>query len=347
VSNVNSFLNGNFSAGGWPGLITLTTQPVNNPYGAYVSASIAINSAVNNAQVQKQQELLQNNGFLTFQQEQNCQPAADQNVPLKTGQVIEATPNANGGFDYRTCDVVNTTPGHVIASAIDKSLGQSQDELNFAQSFDAIVSALVTQLMTNALHKGLATLSGTNGYASSYYTADQLQAQQQSQGLAQQIQTSVTIAQQYASTEQGSIQDAETAQNSLTQVINCWKALATTAAADSTSTTTETASAAATQAQATFDQLTSQITAYNGNITRANQDITLLQQLETQALSASASADVQSAINQYNAGLANDTILSQTDLTNAQQDRTSLQQQLVNTNSQTTSSLDQCHASTP
>ena len=35
-------MNGNFSQGGWPGLLSFTTVPTNNPYGAFAYAQVGL-----------------------------------------------------------------------------------------------------------------------------------------------------------------------------------------------------------------------------------------------------------------------------------------------------------------
>jgi hypothetical protein len=231
---------------------------------------------------------------------------ADQNSTLATGQELDATPNGGGGLNYRVCDVVNTTPGHVIADAVDKALGQSYDELNLAKSFDEIISALITQLMTNTLRNGLAHLSGVGGYSGNYYSAPQLQAQTAAQDLNAQIQASVVIAQQYGAVQQGSIQDIEAAQSQLNSLADCWTNLAAAAGADPNGAgIAANAQAQAAQAQATFNALNNQIAAFNNAITDANQAIATLQQLESQSLSAGDAGAVAAVQAAYAAGQAN------------------------------------------
>ena len=36
----------NFSEGGWPGLISFTTVPTNNPFGAYAAAQVRVGNAI-------------------------------------------------------------------------------------------------------------------------------------------------------------------------------------------------------------------------------------------------------------------------------------------------------------
>src|SRR6185437_15716860 len=48
IRNIDSFMSGNFSQGGWPGLISLTSIPTNNPYGAYAYGQIGLATAQSN-----------------------------------------------------------------------------------------------------------------------------------------------------------------------------------------------------------------------------------------------------------------------------------------------------------
>src|SRR3989344_3667343 len=46
VGNIENFMNGNFSEGGWPGLISFTTVPTNNPFGGYAYGQLLLNDKI-------------------------------------------------------------------------------------------------------------------------------------------------------------------------------------------------------------------------------------------------------------------------------------------------------------
>lgn len=338
TSNINNFMNGLFSnSGGWPAFVSFTTMPTNNPYGAFLYASVGLNTATMNAVGQKQQELLQGGGFLSFQQKQNCTTTQTPppSSPNKSVQEISTV----GGTDYRVCDLVTTTPGHVIADALGATQNSVFTELDVAKSFDEIISALITQLITRVLQNGLSNVSGAGGYASTFYTSDQSQAQSQSSGLLMQMQSDTALAQQYASIQQGSISDIENSQNQLNSLYNCWSSVS------ASSTSAGSAASNASQASSTIASLNTSIAGYNNRITLANNAIVLLQNFESQALSAGSTSDINSITTSYNSAKSSGQIPTQTDVTNATQNRTTLQSQLSALNSQTTASLTQCNAS--
>ncbi len=377
VGNINNFMNGDFSAGGWGGLLAFTTVPTNNPYGAYAYASIGLNTAVNNALTQKIQDWTNGRGFLSFQKQTNCKPMST----LPTGAVPSASVSSitldkvpNGAVagqsytiavsdsrhdqspSYEVCDVVATTPGSVIEAQLNNTIkGASLDSLGLAQSFDQIISALMTQLITRALY-GLSDVSnGSSGYSSNFYTSDQLTAQSSAQGVLTQLQSDVGTAQQLGSIEQGSIQDIQNVQTQLNDLYNCWNNAAIAAGSSgltitASSTTVDPAAQAlanATQASTTILYYQNQVNLFNSDITAVNSSIALLEGFQSRALSAASSADVDSITSDYNAAKAQGQIFTQTDLVTAQQNRTTLQNALVTLNQQTSGSLTQCYAFAP
>ncbi len=339
IKNVTGFMNGNFSQGGWGGLLQFTSIPTNNPFGAFAYAQVGLTNAQNQAVGQRQQDYILGRGFISSTKEVNCTvtsgPPAGGTRPGQKTTAIE-------GGQYRTCNTVVTTPGSTIAESLNKTLGVSQDSLNLAKSFDEIISALITQLMTRTLQGGLSELSGQSGYASNFLTPAQQQAQADAQALLTDMQGKVQIAQQYGSTQQGSIADIQSAQSQLQSLANCWEA-----ASSSPSLSEDKQKIAQTHAfNAVFalHQYDPKIDAYNANITRANTGIAVLQDLQTKALSVASAADVAAVTAAYKSALASGTIITEADVTNATQDRTTLQSALASRNQQTADELQQCNA---
>lgn len=343
TKNINNFMRGSFStAGGWPAFIQFTTMPTNNPYGAFLFASIGVQTAAQTATNQVQNDLLQGSGFLSFKQKKNCRnvdnpPAASPNVTIS--EVIPADNSAGAPALYNVCDFVTVTPGRVIADALGATEKSSLDQIGLAKSFDEIISALINQLMTRTLQNGLSNLSGAGGYASNFYSTDQLQSQQQGQGLVTQMQQDTNLAVAYASVQQGSIQDIQTVQNQLNETYNCWSSIA------STSPKAGNAVSNAAQASTTLATLEASVRSYNNRITLANTSIVALQTLQNRALSVGSAADIAAIQRDYNAMKAAGQLVTQNDLINAQQNRTSLQSQMSATSQQNTVSLNQCYAS--
>ena len=76
----------------------------------------------------------------------------------------------------------------------------------------------------------------------------------------------------------------------------------------------------------------------------ANNAIILLEQLQSEALSAQSTDDVAHVTSDYNAAQASNQLPTQADIVNAQQDRTTLQARMSATNAQAAAGLQQCNA---
>ncbi len=314
TSNINSFLKGNWSSGGWGGLLQLTTMPTNNPYGAYAYAQIGLNNSISNAQNNSNRNIT-SGGFISVQK---CDTSKGQSV-------------GNGN-----CTV--STPGQVAQEAMNKSLGSSVDQLNIAQSIDSIVSALTNQLILKTLYGGLA--SANDGVTNVLAAAVDQDASNQAKALLTSLQSSATYAVQYGSAKQGSASDIQQVQNNFNTLYNCWQNAASSTALSAAQQTQAAQSANAANAQIT--QLEGQISVINSDITRANAALASIQNLQSQVLFATTAADVTTANNAIQA--ASGSLISAADVTTAQQNRAALQTQLTATNQTATSGLTQCRA---
>ncbi|MGC9602433.1 MAG: hypothetical protein ABSE76_01680 [Minisyncoccia bacterium] len=330
INNVNSFMNGNFSQGGWPGLLSFTTTPTNNPYGAYAYAQIGLVTAQQNA-IANAKNNISPTGFLnsiSFGQAQSCNNVTTINsTPTALQNSQAARISCPSGC---TCSVA--TPGSVIEASLDKTLGSGIDQLGLANDIDQIINALITQLMTRMLQNGLSSLSQTTTQ-----TPADIAAESQATSLLNDIQSNTTIAEQLGSIYQGSISDIQSAQANLNNLANCWSSVAA-------STNNASAAQNAATASTTIQSLESQVTVYNNDITQVNNAIATLNQFALQISSAASDADVSTATASYNAAVSAGTFPSQTDLTTAEQNRTTLQSSLAATNTSTQSSLEQCQA---
>jgi hypothetical protein len=207
TSGVNGFVNGDFSQGGWPAFVALTTVPQNSPSGAYLVSSDDLLQQISKAQNQKQRELNQGGGFLSWQ---SCTPVPASGSSNSVGPPADyvsvnsaqnyASPSVFGTGDtsldsavgLTTSDVNNTisppvtantgiainqpencqteTPGSVIAGALNKHLAVPSEELELANSVNDIINAAFSQLVVVALQKGLSSVSqpGSGNNGNSY-----------------------------------------------------------------------------------------------------------------------------------------------------------------------------------
>lgn len=160
-ASINGFTAGDFRQGGWPAFVSLTTEPQNNIYGAYLQADSELSYRVANIQDQKKEELNQGRGFLSWRDCSNTyyqvpegtegskyDELLDQNY---SNQNLSAAQKAN-------CPI--STPGSVTADFLKKHLDAPVDQLNLADSINEIVGALFSQLVTQVMSAGLGGVSG-------------------------------------------------------------------------------------------------------------------------------------------------------------------------------------------
>jgi hypothetical protein len=340
IKNINSFMNGNFAQGGWPGMLSFTTMPTNNPYGAYAYAQVGLQSAQSNA-LSNARNNISPTGFLAVQKA-TCNGGVTSYSPTIVAGVNQQAAMAGGSGTNGNCKTSITTPGTVIEGTLQATLKSPIDQLGLANSIDQILNALTNQLITKTLQNGLSNLSGTTGLQNTAQTPAEQAAQAQAQNILISLQAQGTYAQQYGNILQGSISDIQTTQNQLNNLSNCW-----ITAASSTSVTSSqapTASANATAAQSTLISLNPRIEAYNDSITSVNAQIALIQELQSEALSVSSVANVTALNSHYTSAQAARPFIGQADITTAQQNRTTLQSQLASINSSTQTGLQQCRA---
>lgn len=159
-TSIDGFLNGDFNQGGWPAFIALATEDYNNPYGTALMLQSDHLYATSKRQASISQQLIQGKGFLSWE---SCDDLGDNSGgDLDTGALMyDPTVRYQDG-KYKRCTV--RTPGSVIANSLETQLGSPVRQLELADNINAIVSALISQLVTQTLQKGLYSLStGASG----------------------------------------------------------------------------------------------------------------------------------------------------------------------------------------
>lgn len=169
---MDEFMSGDFRKGGFPALYSVILEPQNSYYGAYLWG----NSDLMAKQAQKEaainQDLDRGGGFLSWKNCQTLQTVSSDNYNDTTAadetyngnSNVSKKLNSDGSTSYQECSTA--TPGSVIAGSVNKAAGVGQDELVAADDINAVVNALISQLMTTMLQGGLSALSG--GGNSSY-----------------------------------------------------------------------------------------------------------------------------------------------------------------------------------
>jgi hypothetical protein len=252
--SIEGFTSGDFSQGGWPAFIAMTSEPQNNPYGSYLQAKSDLEAQIFGKEQKVNNDLNRGQGFLSWE---SCTTAVidangtggaslglDQRdlVQLNnTGSVTSANGSKykavrdeeTGYMEYKTCSV--QTPGSVIGAGLNKSLGSSVDQLNLADSINEISSALFAQLISQVFTQGLGgTTRRSGGQTQSYI--DQLNAQSRGAGAysnsAQNVQSSyatyLSEAQSVAATYQQAVSAFDIARSNFSIAQGCFQDITVT-----------------------------------------------------------------------------------------------------------------------
>ncbi|MFT5036608.1 MAG: hypothetical protein ACI9VM_000170 [Candidatus Azotimanducaceae bacterium] len=150
VDNMDNFLNGTFSEGGWAGWFELTQGTHNDPNRAFLDLGARMNATVRNAEGQEYSVLRASNFFLDVKQ---CD---------------EVTDPGNG----ESSEVCRTsTPGNVVQAQLNDTLGIPRDRLVVADEFNELVGTLFSQIALQAFSGvgGLLGLGGAEGYKDHQY----------------------------------------------------------------------------------------------------------------------------------------------------------------------------------
>ena len=325
--SIGGFMGGDFSQGGWPAFIAIG-EPNNNETGLYLQAHSDLLEQIGAKQGQVQQQLLQGNGFLSWQ---SCNAVAANNLTTATnptanpsffgatsdgsGGSVTTSVAANGSLQYQDCRT--ETPGSVISGALNKELGAPTDELNMTNDINQIVNALFSQLLIKTLSGGLFSASQSQSSSGSNLQSitDQLENDQQSQEnqanssvlqgqVANQIQPAADAAQQ-AATYRGQIVSDLTAEQGMYQALGPCDVNETDAEAIASTT----------------DTLTQQITAAETDAQTASDSAQSYQDMADQIRNASSLSDANDLSNQFSSQIstvqydaASDPAAAQTDL---------------------------------
>jgi hypothetical protein len=181
-ASINGFTAGDFKQGGWPAFVSLTTEPQNNTYGAYLKAEAELSWRVATAQSQNKEEISNGRGFLSWKKcvayassdetdDNFLGPRAagtEEGQAGFEGPLPEANPSETGTRGQCIREEIQT-PGSVIESQLEGQLGSGLRQLELADEINEIVNALVAQLITQVLSGGLGSVSGSGpGDSSSY-----------------------------------------------------------------------------------------------------------------------------------------------------------------------------------
>ena len=131
AENIQAFFDGDFDKGGWDQWYSMTQVPGNNPYGAIAETSGQLSIKIAGARDLELAKLNWGQGFIGWSDciEKDANGKCIKNGPTKT-------------------------PGSVINGELQKRLGSNIDQLNLADEFDEVVSAVFGQLVSKFLGGG-------------------------------------------------------------------------------------------------------------------------------------------------------------------------------------------------
>jgi len=170
--SIEDFTNGNFIAGGWQGWLSLTTQPTNNPYGAFLYADNELSVRIAGKEKLELAKLNWGQGFLSWEK---CRPTE---VHIEsstegtgegeyTGPERSTEGTGEGGVGDEICEI--QTPGSVISGQLNHVLGSGLRQAELADEINESISAIAGALVQQAFTQGLRALtSASNGSSSSY-----------------------------------------------------------------------------------------------------------------------------------------------------------------------------------
>jgi hypothetical protein len=249
---INGFMAGDFSQGGWPAFIALSTEPQNNYSSASLYAYSDLLSRIAKKEAAINIDLNRGRGFMSWtkcedvtgsvgggstlttpQQDAQLNQAGNQTV--QTGKAedredtsIKKTTDKNTGLvKYERCKT--ETPGSLIENTLANQLGSGVRQLELADEINEIAGALVNQLVTAILTTGLNAVSGGSSGGPSTVSkilgeGNQSVAQVQKLGkqLANDLKPYLTRDQDVIDNYQKAVVAAQGAQEKFVAVRACW-----------------------------------------------------------------------------------------------------------------------------
>lgn len=165
INNFENFYNGTFRDGGWKAWFHITTNPNEAPLSGFLSIEAELHKRMRQNEDMELKKLDWGRGFFSWREcEAYGASTASTNEEAKKGeQVLDNAGQAHNCTKWSSIK----TPGTVIESQLEHTLGTSFRQMELADDIDKIVGALVSQLVTTVLQKGLTTLNSNDGWSTS------------------------------------------------------------------------------------------------------------------------------------------------------------------------------------
>lgn len=231
-ASINGFIQGDFSQGGWPAFMALTTEPQNNAGGAFLQAEDQLTTMINTKVNQKTNELTQGSGFLSSEKCDYVSTTGGPNgvsTQITKAEYDSAISDPSLSFGKASKEnCVTTTPGSIAADLIQNSLHVPSDELLLANDINAVINAAFSQLAFQVLKLGLTAINGNSGSGagSNYLASIQGEAAANFQALQasvlQQLTPYITASTQVASTTDASLALIVGVHHTYQQAIDCY-----------------------------------------------------------------------------------------------------------------------------
>lgn len=144
IGNVDSFLNGNFSDGGWTRWFEIVSEPQNNIYGATAIAESRMYASIRQEQENKERESDWSNGWLSIK---DC--SSGKCITVTPGNVISEYLNFNLTVGQRTlieADEINELVGAVFAQLGQQAISGVGGLLGMSYSPDGVTPSYLSQL---------------------------------------------------------------------------------------------------------------------------------------------------------------------------------------------------------
>ena len=347
TSNPQGFMT-NFSQGGWAALLSFTTQPQNNPFGAYMYASAAMNSQIQDAQQQKATELANGKGFLNDAKIVNCHDAVpDENgdISWDDNQIVRDKAGTTDGTE-EICDLAVVTPGSTIADSLSKTMGVTQDSLVNAKFFDEIIAQLLKSLVTNVINNGVSVVSGNGaGTFGSNPAYGSIDSSQVSNVVIQNANTYINNTQQAQNIFNNNISLIRPLLPGITTLQQCWYDIATSTNHYFTPNIKNLARRILVDSTGTTTAISSQISTYYGNIPIMNNSISTLNQYLTQmnaAIIAKNTLAISSTTMHFESDASGGLFVDNNAMTRITNDHDALQSAALRIGSATSAGLSRC-----
>ena len=174
IKNFDNFVTGTFKEGGWQGWFELTTNPNANPGTALFSVEAELNKRMQQNKDMEVKKLDWGKGFMSWR---TCEAySASVATEDSTSSEDESSGRGttfgskekvlDGSGNNHNCEKWSDikTPGTVIESQLEHTLGTGLRQLEIADDIDEIVGALVQQLVKMVLTEGLSSLNSDDGW---------------------------------------------------------------------------------------------------------------------------------------------------------------------------------------